>query len=632
MQLELELLAPAKNKSIGITAIDCGADALYIAGPKYGAREGAGNSISDIQELVTYAHKFGAKVYMVINTIIYNYELEEVEKSIWDAYRIGCDAIIIQDLAILKMNIPPIPLFASTQTNIRTPEQAKLLDSFNFKRLILARELSLAQIKEIKSVVKADIETFVHGALCVSYSGQCYLSQKLTGRSANRGSCAQACRSNYSLMDQDGKTLVANSPLLSLKDFNLSNRVGELVEAGVTSFKIEGRLKNESYIKNVVLLYRRKLDEFIAKNREYKKASWGMIEGGFKTNANATFNRGYTELYINGQRGEWRSKDGAKYLGEYIGKVAQSIKTKNGSVSFTYKLEQGIAEIIANGDGLCFVTPKGDIIGARANSCNGLNVNTLEKEIIPPNSKIFRNYNLTFEKELERNMPQLAIPASLTFVREKSGCYIEVSCLEGKISFNYNISQQIEEASNQELALKNISTQLAKKAEHFSFNFCGFDGNSVPFYTISTLNSIRREIAQILAEKLEEQRVKEKSLEEEKHNTIKPLEESESTTKITSDNSNSLINSANATYLANIANPISKEVYKELGYKKIEDAYELTPAPQAELMRTKYCIKHELGLCHKQGVNYNKRLFLVNGKNKLELKFQCSLCEMLVIG
>lgn len=629
MQLELELLAPAKNKSIGITAIDCGADALYIAGPKYGAREGAGNSISDIQELVTYAHKFGAKVYMVINTIIYSHELEEVEKSIWDAYRVGCDAIIIQDLAILKMHIPPIPLFASTQTNIRTPEQAKLLDSFNFKRLILARELSLKQIKEIKSVVKADIETFVHGALCVSYSGQCYLSQKLTGRSANRGSCAQACRSNYSLIDEDGKTLVANSPLLSLKDFNLSNRVGELVEAGVTSFKIEGRLKNESYIKNVVLLYRRKLDEFIAKNKEYKKASWGNIEGGFKTNAKATFNRGYTELYINGQRGEWRSQDGAKYLGEYIGKVVQSSKTKNGLVSFTYKLDKNsepsssanntnknIAEIISNGDGLCFITPKGEIIGARANSCNGLNVNTLEKSIIPSNSKIFRNYNIAFEKELERNMPQLAIPTSLAFTREESSCYIKVSCLDGKISFNYNITQQTEEASNQELALKNISTQLAKKAEHFSFNFCGFNGESVPFYTISTLNSIRREIAQILSEKLEEQRVKEK----------------ESTAKNISEKSNNHIHSTTATYLANIANPISKEVYKELGYKKIDDAYELAPTPQAELMRTKYCIKHELGLCHKQGVSYNKRLFLVNGKNKLELKFQCSLCEMLVIG
>ena len=644
MQIELELLAPAKNKSIGITAIDCGADAVYIAGPKFGAREGAGNSISDISALVTYAHIFGAKVYMVVNTILYNHEIKEVEDIIWQAFNIGCDAIIIQDLALLKMNLPPIPLFASTQTNIRTPEQAKVLDSFNFKRLILARELSLKQIKEIKSVVKADIETFVHGALCVSYSGQCYLSQKLTGRSANRGSCAQACRSNYSLVDEDGKTLISNSPLLSLKDFNLSNRIGELVEAGVTSFKIEGRLKNESYIKNVVLLYRRKLDEYISKNSNYKKASWGRIEGGFNTNANATFNRGYTELFIDEKRGEWRSKDGAKYLGEYIGKVVQSSKKRNGGVSFTYKLTKEKIEYsksntnsttdttIINGDGLCFVTPKGEIIGTRANSCNGLNINILNRELIPHNSKIFRNYNIQFERELEKNMPRLTIPANLTFIREKSNCYIRVSCLENEISFNYNISQQTEEASNQELALKNISTQLAKKAENFSFNFCGFNGESAPFYTAATLNGIRREIAQKLTRELESYRIKEvehiNSRQKREGNANKSTERDSVELYATS----STTKSKQASYLANIANPLSKEIYKGLGYDKINDAYELAPVAQAELMRTKYCIKYELGLCHKQGAKFNKRLFLINGKNKLELKFQCSLCEMLVIG
>ncbi len=613
MQIELELLAPAKNKSIGITAIDCGADAVYIAGPKFGAREGAGNSISDIEELANYAHKFGAKVYIVINTILYNHELKEVERTIWEAYNIGCDAIIIQDLAILKMNLPPIALFASTQTNIRTPEQAKIIDSFNFKRLILARELSLKEIKEIKSVVKADLEGFVHGALCVSYSGQCYLSQKLTGRSANRGSCAQACRSNYSLVDEDGKTLISNSHLLSLKDFNLSNKIGELVEAGITSFKIEGRLKNESYIKNVVLHYRREIDKFISRNSNYRKASWGIIKGGFNTNLNATFNRGYTELFIDNRRGEWRSKDGAKYLGEYIGKVLQSKISSNGTAQFSYEITQKSTNKITNGDGLCFVTPKGDIIGSRANSCNNFTVNTLEREIIPTNSKLYRNYNILFEKELERNLPQLCIPVYLTFIREGNNCSIKVDSINN-ISFSYYISQEIEEASNQELALKNISNQLSKKAEYFSFEFCEFKGDSAPFHTMATLNGIRREIAQKLTLLLEEYRVK-----------------MINTNSIT-DSILQNIKERPITYLANISNSLSKEVYKELGYTKIEEAYEIAPTTKAELMRTKYCIKYELGLCHKQGVNFNKKLFLVNGKNKFELKFQCSLCEMLVIG
>ena len=274
MQIELELLAPAKNKSIGIAAINCGADAVYIAGPKFGAREAAGNSISDIAELVEHAHKFGAKVYMVVNTILYEHELQQARETIVEAYRIGCDAIIVQDLAILQMELPPIELFASTQTNIRTPQQARFLESLGFSRLILARELSLGQISAIKEATSIPLESFIHGALCVSYSGQCYLSHKIAGRSANRGCCAQACRSNYTLVDASGKEvklpdgtpLAKETPILSLKDFNLSSHIPQLVKAGITSFKIEGRLKNESYIKNTVLLYRHKIDEFLKDN------------------------------------------------------------------------------------------------------------------------------------------------------------------------------------------------------------------------------------------------------------------------------------------------------------------------------------------------------------------------------
>ena len=292
MQIELELLAPAKNRDIGIAAIDCGADAVYIAGPQFGAREGAGNPISQIAELAEYAHKFGAKVYMTVNTILYDHEIEEAADIIHQAYEAGCDAIIVQDLGVLAMDLPPIPLHASTQTNLRSTEQAIFLKDLGFERLILARELSLDQIAAIKDATQTDIETFVHGALCVSYSGQCYLSQKLTGRSANRGACAQACRSLYDLVDSNGKVLAKDTPMLSLKDFNLSNRIPELVKAGVTSFKIEGRLKNISYIKNIVRLYRTRIDEFLKENPGYVRASMGEIAGGFTPNANITFNRG----------------------------------------------------------------------------------------------------------------------------------------------------------------------------------------------------------------------------------------------------------------------------------------------------------------------------------------------------
>ena len=349
MQIELELLAPAKNKSIGIAAIDCGADAVYIAGPKFGAREAAGNSISDIAELVDYAHKFGAKVFMVVNTILYEDELQQARETIIEAHRIGCDAIIVQDLSILEMDLPPIELYASTQTNIRTVQQARFLESLGFSRLILARELSLQQIAQIKDAVNVPIETFIHGALCVSYSGQCYMSQKITGRSANRGCCAQACRNNYTLIDSTGKevrysngTPVAkDAPILSLKDFNLSGHIPELVEAGVTSFKIEGRLKNESYIKNTVLLYRRKIDEFLESNPKYCRASYGRCTGGFTPDPAATFNRDYTTLFIEGKRGKWNSSNGAKYLGEFIGTVGSCGTNRYGQLHFTYKSASG---------------------------------------------------------------------------------------------------------------------------------------------------------------------------------------------------------------------------------------------------------------------------------------------------
>ena len=643
MQIELELLAPAKNKSIGIAAINCGADAVYIAGPRFGAREAAGNSISDIAELADYAHKFGAKVFMVVNTILYEEELEDARKSIFDAYEAGCDAIIVQDLALLEMDLPPIELYASTQTNIRTPQQARFLESLGFSRLILARELSLEQIAAIKEATDTPLESFIHGALCVSYSGQCYLSQKITGRSANRGCCAQACRSYYTLADSTGKEvrdsqgnpLAKDTPILSLKDFNLSAHIPQLVEAGITSFKIEGRLKNESYIKNVVLHYRRKIDQFLKEDNRYKRASYGECTGGFTPNPSATFNRDYTTLFIDGNRGKWRSKDGAKYLGEFIGSITGTGKNKYSQLHFTYRQEKG-KPTINNGDGLCFVTPLGEILGARANTCNGNMVATTEKLNVPQNSKLYRNYNILFEKELEKNPPKRVISVGLKIYGKGDGIAIDATTAEG-ISITYDVQQKGDIAQNEALATENIRKQLGKGTDIFVFAVSSVELENVPFFPAAVLNGIRRDISAKLQEEIKAVAI---------GNRAKAAEEFLKRRQRCRENGAPLP-ATELTYLANCSNSISRKLYASLGAEKISPAYELEEAQQAELMRTKYCIKYEYGLCPNYktrwandknyrnnlgSVAFTEPLYLINGKNRLQLKFDCTNCEMLVIG
>ena len=647
MQIELELLAPAKNRDIGIAAIDCGADAVYIAGPQFGAREGAGNPMSEIAELANYAHKFGAKVFMTVNTILYDHELEDAAAIVREAWKIGCDAIIVQDLSLLKMDLPPIALYASTQTNLRTPEQAQFLESLGFERLILARELSLEQISAIKEATNTDIETFVHGALCVSYSGQCYLSEKLAGRSANRGSCAQACRSLYNLEDSTGRIILKDTPILSLKDFNLSERIPELVKAGVTSFKIEGRLKNISYIKNIVKLYREKIDEFLADNPQYIRASAGEIYGGFTPEPDLTFNRGYTEFFIDSQRGKWRSADGAKYLGEPVGKITRSGKERSGALQFTYSPYDGTTPIV-NGDGLCFVTPKGEILGARANSCNGKNISTTERITVPENSKIFRNFNIVFERELEKNSPKRLIPVNLNIGLANGESVITATWgrknKQSAESITLPLGEGLEPATNKELATNNLYTQLGKSTGIFKFELTGIDENvEIPFLPVGKINGLRREIASLIEKSIEDKYKKDKAEAEQKRSA----ERQERSNTDSNENYICTPLGKNLNYLANCSNRLSGEVYRERGACSIAPAYEIEQQENAELMRTKYCIRYELGLCP----NYKERakndptyvnrsgkgapqepLFLINGKSRLQLKFDCNKCEMVIIG
>ena len=610
MQIELELLAPARNKSIGIAAIDCGADAVYIAGPSFGAREAAGNSVSDIRELADYAHRYSAKVYAVVNTIIYDDELEAVEKLLWELYNAGVDAFIVQDLGIFRMKRPPLPLFASTQTHIRTPQQAQFLSSLGFKRLILERQLSLAQIKEIRLSTTCDLEFFIHGAICVSYSGQCYLSQHLAGRSANRGACIQACRSDYDLVDSNGKVLVRNRPLLSLKDLNLSAHIPALIEAGITSFKIEGRLKNASYVKNVVKEYRHIINEFISSNPQYCKASAGEIRGGFTPDMEATFNRGYTSCFIDGRRDLWASSDGAKSMGEYLGDI-ESVKGNWITISHDKELK--------NGDGLAVVSPSGEITGFRADVCEGNRVRIKDTSALTKGMKVYRNLNTAFEKELENNMPKRLIEATINYSSKAGVTTFEAVSCRDKATFTFEDDNP--QAEKPEQALETLSRQLSKNSGQYIFKLGNVGFDIIRFYPTSVLNGIRRQLAEALKEA-----------------ALRRMEESK---RIPADD---MVTQAAAkypeehlSYLANCSNHLSKELYLKCGVQSVDPAYEIEAPEGVQVMRTKYCIKYELGLCHKhpdgrkKAASVREPLYLANRNYKLRLEFDCKNCEMIVI-
>lgn len=600
----LELLAPAKNLEIGTAAIDCGADAVYIAGPKFGAREKAGNSFEDISALCSYAHRFAAKVYITINTLLKESELSEAQDYIDRVYKIGCDGVIVQDLRILNLKLPPIKIIASTQCNIRTVERAKLLENLGFKRLILARELSLEQISEIRKAVKCELEFFVHGALCVCYSGCCYLSEYLTGRSANRGECAQPCRNNYDLITESGRCLVKNKPLLSLKDFNLSSKISELVGAGISSFKIEGRLKNISYVKNIVTLYNRELNNFISLHRDaFCRSSIGESFAKFDARPLSTFNRGYTEYFLNGHsrqdRGEKISSGVAKYIGEPVGKVASCLLTdsKHNEIKIVYNSSKDKTPL-NNGDGICFVLKDGSVVGARVNNVNGKEA-ILQLTDYKGSAKefaglvIFRNLDFAFEKALSQKVKRL-IPIELEVccngsmsVVCRSSSYTLNTILSSTDAKNFVFNDEYFPSENKDKCTQMLKTQLSKEAGDFVFSVVEVKGD-VPFYKASTLNKIRRELAERLSKIIEENRTVEGC-------TID-------------------------------SQAVKEWNIKEKGWKPFE-GYE------GELMRTKYCLRYEMGMCLKDkriAEEKREKLFLRNNGRLLELKFDCKKCEMVV--
>ncbi len=618
---QLELLAPARDIQIGIAAIDCGADAVYIAGPQFGARQAAGNSIEDIRALCGHAHKFGARIFVALNTILYDEELEPAYRQMLAVQEAGADAIIVQDMAVLEMarngvgNIKEdihIPLHASTQCAIRTPEQAAFLESLGFSRLILERELSLEQIRAIRNAVTCELEFFVHGALCVCYSGQCYLSEKIAGRSANRGSCIQACRSRYDLTDASGKILVRDKALLSLKDYNLKERLQDLAEAGITSFKIEGRLKNISYVKNVVRDYSIALETLIGKYPGvYERGAYGTVRGGFTPDAAKTFNRGYTELFLDGKRGKWAAMDSAKSMGEEIGKVSSISRDR--SMITVQPSRKGT--ILNNGDGFSFVARNGDVCGFRGDVCEGNVIRCKSVPEIFAGAVVYRNISTAFEKELERNRctREITVRVSLAFTREAEAWRAEVTAEteDGRtVTVTYDAGNQ--SADNPRRMTVMIGDQIGKTAGHYRFMVSSIEAyEGVPFMSASFLNAVRRD----LAEKLDSIPCGRKDL------LLRDLRNA--------DKGGFVFPQKKTSYKNNISNRLSETVYLSCGAESVEPAYELDHTDGAELMRTRYCVRYELGMCPKHnGYKDVGPLFLLNNGQRFALEFDCRNCEM----
>ena len=578
---KVELLAPAKNLECAVSAINYGADAVYIGANSFGARQNATNNLDDIKTLVEYAHKFYVKVFCTVNTILDDDEILKAKELIKNLYEIGVDAIIVQDMGILELDLPPIPLHASTQCDNRTLEKVKFFEEVGLERVILARETSLKDIENICKNTNVEIETFVHGALCVSYSGQCYLSEFIGNRSANRGCCAQPCRKKYTLMDEDGKILAKDKHLLCLKDFNASKYMKNLIDAGVLSFKIEGRLKDENYIKNVTAYYRQLIDKFA------DKTSSGVIEYDFTPDVNKSFNRGFTTYCLDDNR-DMYNFNSPKSLGEYIGKI-----TKIFDKYFEYK-----GKPLNNGDGICFFVN---------NEMNGSQVNRVEKnkvyikdtKSLKVGMEIFRNQDIKFEKQLKNSKTKRRIRVEMIY---------ENNLLTAKDEdYNFvslDISQT--EIPNNPQKMKDTFIEQLKKSGDTDFKVEDVSViGSLPFLRISEINSIRREILN----KLMEMRLKNY-----KNNFQKKLKHAQYPAK-------------SMDYKASVHNKLAKEFYEACGCKIEEISFEKNhKVKNLELMRTKHCLYRAFNRCKSP-----RQLILVDetGK-KYSLIHDCAHCEMVI--
>ncbi len=603
MTTPLELLAPAGNAKIGMAAIDHGADAVYIGAPRFSARAAAGNPVAEIAALVSYAHPFAVKVYVALNTLLTDAELPDALELIRQVHAAGADGLIIQDVGLLECDLPPIPLIASTQMHNASPEKVKFLEDVGFQRVILARELSLAEIRAIRDRSRIELESFVYGALCVSYSGQCYLSQALCGRSGNRGVCAQPCRHRYTLYDGQGKNIAADKHLLSLKDLNLSGAIADLVAAGITSFKIEGRYKDATYVKNVTAAFRQEIDRFIAATPGFRRASTGTSEINFTPDLNRTFNRGHTRYFLCDRKEKVGAVETPKSMGKAVGTVAAVGKG-------FFRLR---GETLRNGDGLCFFNSSGVLAGAR--------VDRIVKDRIYPNTMeglavgqhLYRNRDQEFLRRLERASANRRVGVSLRLLQSATEVALEVTDEDG-LQARASISAPYQNPRNQEAVRAQTHSQLAAMG-HTIYRLDGLTcaPEQPGFLPLSTLNRLRREALERLTERrMKYYRAKAAIF---LPNSV-PYPEKE------------------LDYRANVLNRNAERFYRRHGATVSEPALESGTAPAGKpLMTTRYCLRHQLDLCpqhSKQKIALKEPLLLTDGRHRYRLTFDCRRCEMLL--
>lgn len=599
----IELLSPAKDLTCGIEAINHGADAVYIGAPKFGARSAAGNSLEDIRELCEYAHLYEARIYVTLNTILKEEELEEAERMIWDLWRVGTDALIIQDMGITRLNLPPIPLHASTQTDNRTPEKVRFLEAAGFTQVVLARELSLNEIRRISEATTVPLEVFVHGALCVSYSGQCYLSAALSGRSANRGECAQYCRLPYTMVDATGTEIVTHKHLLSLKDMNRSDQLEALLDAGVSSLKIEGRLKDAGYVKNITAYYRKKLDAVLSRRPEYRRASAGRSTYTFEPVAEKSFNRGFTPFLLEGRTADITAFNTPKSLGEPVGTVKE-IKGNSFTVAGLKQLN--------NGDGLVFFNRKGELEGFRVNRVEANRVFPLDMPQLAPKTPLYRNFDQAFDKLLAKPSAERKLSVEIEFLDNPFGFTL---CMEDETGARIMLTEPFAKELARREQQDNIRTQLSKLGNtpfEASKVVVGLSENW--FVPSSLLADMRRRGVEKLLEARRARYPRE---------TVKRVQPSVSIP----------FPERQLTYLGNVANGKARSFYQDHGVEQIDPAFELSPRKDVPLMFTKHCLRYSMGWCptyQKDKSPYKEPYYLLYKDTRLRLQFDCKHCQMLV--
>lgn len=602
-QRPIELLAPAKNLECGIEAINHGADAVYIGAPRFGARAAAGNSLADIEALVQYAHLYNVRIYVTVNTILRDDELKETEAMIWDLYRAGVDALIVQDMGLTQLNLPPIPLHASTQMDNRTVEKVRFLADAGFRQVVLARELSVNEISRIHAACPDTLlEVFIHGALCVSYSGQCYVSEACFGRSANRGECAQFCRLQFDMTDADGEVIEKGKHLLSLKDMNQSDNLEELLDAGASSLKIEGRLKDVSYVKNVTAYYRQKLDALFKRRKEYVRASSGSIKLAFRPQLDKSFSRGFTDYFAHGRNPGIFSFNTPKSLGEEVGTVKE--------IRGNYLTVAGV-KAFSNGDGLCYLDAQGRLQGFRVNRVENNKLFPQEMPRIKPKTVLYRNFDQEFDRIMQKKSAERKLAVDVSLAENNFGFTLTM-CDEDGNSVSMALSK------NKELARTpqrdNLINQLGKLGNTpFVPRNIEVDLSENWFIPSSELAELRRATVEKL---LSLRRIN-------YHRELWRMPETEHPYP-----------QKELTYLGNVMNKEAAAFYQKHGVEKIAPAFEVEHPEGAALMFCKHCLRYSMGWCpvhHKVKSPYREPYYLVSGDGKkFRLQFDCKNCQMKV--